>query len=109
MTKLVGSLILSASLLLAGCSSVDVTKTSKGTYEATRADDVEVLMTRPDRTFEELATISVRGWSPSDTAKMHNALRTKAAPLGANAVILLSTGIDVNGYLWGTGVAIRWK
>lgn len=94
---------------LAGCANVDVTKTGKGTYPATVADNIEILMTRPDRSFEELGTITATQWQVSQTAKMHNALRTKAAPLGADAVILTNTGIDQSGYLWGNGVAIRWK
>lgn len=95
--------------VLSSCATVDVTKTGKGAYAATVADDVEILMTKPDRSFTELGAITVSGWHPSATAKMHNALRTKAAPLGANAVILLNTGLDVNGQLWGNGVAIRWN
>lgn len=96
-------------VIATGCSNVQVTKTGKGTYAPTVADQVEILMTKPDRPFEELATISVTGWSTGETAKMHNAMRAKAAPLGATAVILTSTGMDVNGYMWGNGVAVRWR
>lgn len=95
--------------MFAGCAQVDVTKTSKGTYASTKADDIEILMTRPERSFEELATITVTGWQPSQSAKMHNALRAKSAPLGANAVILANSGVDQNRLMWATGVAIRWK
>ncbi|HVZ95189.1 MAG TPA: hypothetical protein VG797_11835 [Phycisphaerales bacterium] len=94
---------------VAGCATVDITKTGKGTYPETVADDIDVLMTRPERRYEELGTVAVRGWSTNDTAKMHNAMRTKAAPLGANAVILTDTGVDYNGYYWANGVAVRWK
>jgi len=108
--KLLNAAIVSLSaFVLVGCAQVDVTKTSKGTYAATVADDVEVLVTRPDRAYEELGTLSVVGWNPSETAKMHNALRAKSAPLGANAVILANSGINPDGKIWGTGVAIRWK
>jgi hypothetical protein len=40
---------------------------------------------------------------------MHNSLRAKCAPLGANAVVLGSSGIDYEGYYWASGVAIRFK
>lgn len=95
--------------IAAGCATIDVTKTGKGFFEPTRADDVQVLMSLPDRRYEEVASISTRGWSPNATAKMHNALRSKAAPMGANAVVLQNSGIDANGLLWSTGMAIRYK
>lgn len=95
-------------LFATSCAVVDVTKTAKGVYPATNPNDVEIFMTKPDKPYVELATISTRNWSPSATAKMHNALRAKAAPLGADAVILLNSGIDYNGYLWSTGAAVRY-
>ena len=91
------------------CASVNVTKTAKGYFEPTDADEVEILMTVPSRPFTELATVSTRNWSTSAEAKMHNALRTKAAPIGANAVIIRDTGVDYNGYYWANGVAIRYQ
>jgi hypothetical protein len=100
---------LTLALALGGCQTVDVTKTGKGVYEPTNAADIEILTTKPDRAYVELATVTTTGHSPSDEAKMHNALRDKTAPLGANAVIIISTGIDVHGLLWSRGVAIRWK
>src|SRR5581483_10013584 len=84
-------------LLCGGCSTVDVTKTSKGYVEPTNPNDVQILETKPDRPYEELGTVSTTGWSPSDTAKLHNALRDKAAPLGANAVIIVSSGMTPTG------------
>lgn len=102
----------SALLVVCGCASVTVTKTAKGYFPPTSPDDVEILITVPDRTkreFIELATVTTQKWSTSDTAKMHNSLRAKCAPLGANAVILGSSGIDYNGYYWASGVAIRYK
>lgn len=93
----------------AGCRQVDVTKTAKGFYPPTDPNEVEILQTKPEKAYIELGTISTSHWTPSDTAKMHNALRAKCAPLGANAVILLNSGIDYNGYLWSTGAAVRYK
>ena len=102
--------VLSLVAMLGGCATVDVTKTSKGVYEATNPNEVEILTVAPkDRQFIELATVSTTKWQPSETAKMHNALRAKSAPLGANAVVLLNSGVDsYNNYLWATGTAIRY-
>jgi hypothetical protein len=69
-------------------------------------------LTRPEKSYEELGTLIVQGFRTSDTAKMHNAIRAKAAPLGANAVILTSQGIvkaDWTTTMWAQGVAIRYK
>ena len=103
------TLLLATALFIGGCATVDVTKTSKDVYPATNPNDVEILTTIPaDRKYEELATISTTQWDPSQSAKMHNALRAKAAPLGANAVVLLNSGVDQRGLLWSTGTAIRF-
>ena len=97
-------------LIACGCASVTVTKTAKGFFPPTDPDEVEILVTVPtDRGFIELATVTTQHWSTKKTAKMHNSLRAKCAPLGANAVILGSSGIDYDGYYWASGVAIRYK
>jgi len=102
--------------VVSGCAShVDITKTSQGIYEATDPNQVEILMTRPDRPYVELGSITVTDQPADETAKMHNAIRAKAAPLGADAVVLLQSGIVKNGTIftsyeqWATGVAIRYK
>jgi len=96
-------------LVLCGCTSVTVTKTAKGYFEPTNPDDIEILVTVPPRPYIELATVTTQKWSTRATAKMHNSLRAKCAPLGATAVILGSSGIDPDGYFWASGVAIRYK
>jgi len=97
-------------LMMCGCASVNVTKTSKGYFDPTVPDEIEILVTVPQqRPFIELATVTTQRWKTQETAKMHNSLRAKCAPLGANAVILGSSGIDYNGYFWASGVAIRYK
>jgi hypothetical protein len=44
---------------------------------------------------------------------MHNAIRAKAAPLGANAVIIQNQGMNPQGLRggnrWATGVAIKFQ
>ena len=95
-------------LLLVGCASVDVTKTSKGFYDPTNPNDIDILKTRPDKPYEELGTVTAVKFIATDTAKMHNAIRAKSAPLGATAVIITDEGIDRD-YRWAMGVAIRYK
>jgi hypothetical protein len=97
---------------LVGCASVDVTRTGKGFYNPTDPNEVEILLNRSEKPYEELGTVVAEHFSTSDTAKMHNALRAKAAPLGANAVVLTSQGTVKCGLLytmWAQGVAIRYK
>ncbi len=97
---------------LAACANVDVTKTGQGSYGATDPNLIDLLKTRPDKKYDELGTITVSGFGASETAKMHNAIRLKAAPLGANAVILTEEGLIPKMFgmdRWATGVAVRYK
>lgn len=96
-------------LMICGCASIYVTKTAKGYFAPTDPDEIEILITKPERSFTELATVTTQNWATAETAKMHNSLRAKCAPLGANAVILISSGIDNRGHYWASGVAIRYK
>lgn len=95
-------------LVVCGCATVNVTKTARGYFEPTNPNEVDILMTKPERSFVEIATVTTAKWPPGNTAKMHNSLRAKSAPLGADAVVLLSSGIDLNGHYWSSGVAIRY-
>jgi hypothetical protein len=106
--------IISVALLaLSGCATVDITKTGKGYFPPTNPNEVQILMTVPTRPFIELGTFTVSGYQIREEAKMHNALRAKAAPLGATAVIIQSQGMDQAGFgggrRWATGVAIRFQ
>lgn len=96
-------------LMICGCATVYITKTAKGYFPPTDPDEIEILITKPERSFTELATVTTQNWPTGEAAKMHNSLRTKSAPLGANAVILISSGIAPNGRYWASGVAIRYK
>jgi hypothetical protein len=95
-------------LFMVGCAMVDVTKTGKGFYNPTNPNDVEILLTRPDKSYTELGTVTVTGFHTTQTAEMHNAIRAKVAPLGADAAILTSQGIQ-GATMWAQGVAIRYK
>jgi hypothetical protein len=109
MKKILTVMLLCASLAVCGCASVNVTKTGKGYFPATNPNDVDILVTVPNRSYTEIATVTTTKWKVNDTAKMHNSLRSKCAPLGATAVILGSSGIDPSGRFWSSGVAIRYN
>ena len=98
--------------LMLGCASVDVTKTAKGFYEPTDPNEVDIIITGCDKPYIELGSVTVTGFDPAETAKMHNAIRAKAAELGANAVIIRNEGITNDGWSmkrWAMGAAIRYK
>jgi hypothetical protein len=101
------SLILGVAFF-AGCATTDVTKTGRGHFDPTNPNTVEILMTKPDRPFVELGAVSPAKFKPKETATMHNAFRSKAAALGAEAVYIINSGIDPKGHLWATGVAVRF-
>ena len=107
------SVVLVALALTTGCARVEVTKTSKGAVSPTNPNDVEVLMTKPERAYEELGVLTAHGYAGSETAKMHNALRKGAAPLGATAVVITDSGQIPKGWgnyeIWANAVAIRWN
>ena len=110
-TSVLGILTLSV-LLGTGCATVDVTKTAKGFFPPTKPDDVDIFMTLPPREYIELATVATANWRPSETAKMHNAMRAKTAPLGAHAVVIMESGIiraNNSNKMWSTGVALRYQ
>lgn len=105
-------LCVAAFSLISCAGTVGVVKTGKGIYPATNANEVEILKTRPEKSYDELATVDAMNFPPNGVAKMHNALRAKASPLGANAVLITDEGIINNG--WGlvrnaSGVALRYK
>ena len=107
------TLLTLATSLLIGCASVDITKTGAGYFAPTNPNQVEILMTVPTKPYIELGTVTITGFQAKEEAKMHNAIRAKAAPLGASSVIIQSQGMIPVGYgqfqRWATGVAIRYK
>jgi hypothetical protein len=72
-----------------------------------------ILKTRPEQSYEELGILTVTGFPPSETAKMHNAIRAKSAPLGADAVIITDEGIYTDPWSgpvkYASGVAIAYN
>ena len=113
MKKMLIGLFAAMIVSVSGCATVYVTKTGMGYYEPRNPDKVEILMTKPeDREFVELAIVTSSNWKLHQAAKMHNSMRSKSAPLGADAVLIAASGIVGQGggaRMWTTGVAIRFK
>ena len=101
--------------IICSCASgtVAVMKTGSGFYEPTNPNDVRILKTIPDRKYVEVGAVIVTDWYPSDTVNMHNEIKTKAAVLGADAVILTDEGFIEQEYTypkyWATGVAVKFE
>ena len=99
--------------LLCGCSSVDMIRTSPAIYAPTDPNTIAILKTKPDEKFIELGSVTTTGFSAAQEASMHESIRTKAAALGADAVIITSEGLIPESWgrhqRWATGVAIRYK
>lgn len=105
-----------AGILLTGCGTVEITKTGRGFRNPTNPNNVEILMTQPKRSYEELGVFVASGFMRNETAVMHNAIRTKVAELGANAALIIEDGYNRGGrnsseapLLWAKGVALRLK
>lgn len=113
MKNLALSLTAVSLLLVSGCvGTVTAVQTAKGSFASTNPNEIEILKTRPEKTFIELGSVDASNFGITEVAKMHNALRGKAATLGANAVIITSENVYDNG--WGpvkaaSGVAIKYK
>ena len=101
--------------IICSCASgtVAVMKTGSGFYEPTNPNDVRILKTIPDRKYVEVGAVIVTDWYPSDTVNMHNEIKTKAAVLGADAVILTDEGFIKKEHTypqyWATGVAVKFE
>lgn len=87
---------------------INVTKTTNAFYSATNPAHAQIVMTRPDRDFVELATVGVTGINVNDIPRMHGDLKVKAAHLGGDAIVIMNQGI-VKRYIWLTGVVIRYE
>ena len=105
---------LALSIICSCAGRVAVTKTGIGFYEPTNPNDVRILKTIPDRKYVEVGTVTVSIWHEgSDVTIMHNAIRTKSAVLGADAVILTDEGVEYveleGTKYWAMGVAVKFE
>ena len=92
---------------------VDVVKTGSGFYEPTNPNDVRILKTIPDRKYVELGPVIASNFYSSAFADMYNEIKTKAAVLGADAVILTDEGVEYveleGTKYWAMGVAVKFE
>ena len=106
--------------IICSCVSLDdyyhqvvVTKTGSGFYEPTNPNDVRILKTIPDRKYVELGPVIASNFYSSAFADMYNEIKTKAAVLGADAVILTDEGFIKKEHTypqyWATGVAVKFE
>lgn len=105
--------LITACAALTACGTVQVTKTARGFYNPTNPNNVEILKTVPNRKYTELGIVTASGFLRSETAVMHNAIRNKAAALGADAVVLTEEGFapTTSGgtpQKWANGVAVKF-
>ena len=110
MKKIIATIVVAFAVV--SCASVDITKTGKGYFPPVNPASVEILKTRPERAYTEIGTMDVSGFSVKETAKMHNAIRSKAGPLGADAVIITDENVFSDGWTmqkFASGVAIQYK
>ena len=89
-------------MLSIGCTTVTVTKTSKGVTEPVPPAEVEIIGTVPsDLKFEQIGIVNADIYGNPATG--YNKIREKVAPLGANAVFLNNqTTIGKRTYITGT-------
>lgn len=91
--RMIGILILCAALLTAGCSSVAVRTvpfTEVQAYPPTYPDIVEVLRAAPMRPHARLGEIYVEPEGDASVEAIEAGLQKGAAPLGADAVVIVS-------------------
>ena len=103
--KLILSVLLCAAAI--GCSTVTVTKTSKGFSQPVAPAEVEIIGTVPSNLeFEQIGIVNadIRG----NPATGYNKIREKVGPLGANAVFLNNQPtIGRRTYITGTAARVK--
>lgn len=110
---------------LLGCAAIETSDATHilvgDRYPATEPESIEILFEKPDKEYLVIGMIESRGIGMWDEARdMHlsmKALRTEAAKIGANAVLIKSSEQQITGISNGvtsterriSGVAIRYK
>lgn len=88
-------------LLATGCQSVTTTSTQDigaPTFAKVDPSTVQILRTEPTRAHERLGEVRAETSSPNvAVSKIEEALRKKAAKLGANAVVIVHDNTQVTG------------
>lgn len=84
-------IFLAAILLIAGCASgpVEVTRLDEG-KERAPSPSVELLREKPQRPYQEIARLEVRGRPGAPRWTVYEQMREEARSLGADAIVTLS-------------------
>lgn len=99
--------LVTIALSLFGCVAASVTRTGQITYTAVPVAHVEILSERPNRPYLSIGIVTAKTGSFGSPASAIAKMRTEAARLGADA--LLVSNIDQAFYTNTTATAIRWR
>lgn len=97
--------------ILTGCKGPKVYVSKTGHREVlppTSPDAVEVLKTKPDRPYYEVASLYAARFKIKNVFQIPNDLKKDAAVLGADAVVITSEGNDGK-RAWASATAIKYK
>ena len=92
--KMRGSVLAAVLITLFGC--VDVTK-SGSAFPPTSASKVELLLENPARPYKVVAKLSTSSWWTFQADAMHEAMKKKAAEVGADAIVIDAEGVRTIG------------
>lgn len=102
-------------LTLQGCVTGEATKTSSSSYAATNSSSVQLLFEKPSRRYEVIGHVSSEGANLSSKDANFRMLKTQAAKLGADAVLVQGAGVQ-EVQEWGeynhkaaNGLALKWR
>src|SRR5262249_9488945 len=77
-----------AAISLIGCAQGSRVTTSTRKYPRVPVDHVQILFHPPDRPYEEIGMATAQGAQAATDATVYNEVRSQAAKLGADAVII---------------------
>jgi hypothetical protein len=96
-------------LTLVACTSIDVQSNrflGAPTYSPTSPEAVEILQREPTRPYERLAQIVIEPYGDPPVSEMEQKVKTAAAQLGADAVIIEYDGSRLTGWNY---LGPRWS
>lgn len=82
------SLMIVAVIGLAGCSGIETVKLTNQKFPATKAENVQILTTKPDRPYTEIAILKSDKYDSDEEQKLLHKMQKDAAELGADAIII---------------------
>jgi hypothetical protein len=98
-SKIKLSLTTMAVLLLAGCTYGSKVALNGESYAPVPVEHVAVLMQPPDRAYKVIGMVTSKGAHLASDEAVYNKLKTEAADLGADAIIVQSEGQEPRWYV----------